>query len=157
MAQKSEQTRMATPFGGNYGDGSYTICFQDGSSYYYSTKVYQGHDSAPVSGYPLQKAHSEQLAYDELYEAVSTALFDRNQLVGIYVIIFSQIIVCPPCQNEMRLWQRELRQAAHTNQLFLSIWQLRPGRGGFNPKKFPAGIGTPVAMANIQQVFIRFV
>jgi hypothetical protein len=156
LAQEAEQTRVATPFAGNYGDGSYTICFRDGSSYHYFTEVYQGYNSATASGYPAQKAHSEQRVDDELYAALSTASFDNSQLVGIYVVIFSQVIVCPPCQQEMRLWQRELRQAAHTTLLFLSIWQMHPGKAGFDPKKFPAGTGTPVTIDDLQQVFIRF-
>ena len=56
----------------------------------------------------------------------------------------------------MQNWQRELRQEVHTNLVFLSIWQLRFGQGGFDPKQFPGGTGTPVTINSIQQVFIRF-
>lgn len=155
LAHEAEQQRTARPFRGNYGVGSVTICFKDGSNYYYTTEVYQGHDSATVSGYPKQKAHSEQLAYDEVYGTLAEASFDRSQFVGVYVVIFSQIIVCPGCQGEMGLWQRELRQEVHTNRVFLTIWQLRVGKG-FRPKQFPGGTGTPVTINDIQQVFVTF-
>jgi hypothetical protein len=76
-------------------------------------------------------------------------------VTAIYTVIFSQIAVCFSCQRDMVPWQRTLRQKARSDSVFLSIWDLPQGKG-FNPKKYPAGTGTPVSADASRQVPIQF-
>lgn len=52
-------------------------------------------------------------------------------------------------------WQRTLRTIVRTNNLYLSIWDLLPGKG-FDPSAHPAGSGKPVAIGDLRKVSISF-
>ncbi len=55
----------------------------------------------------------------------------------------------------MILWQRQYRALAATTALFVTVWQLTPGKAGFNPKVAPQG--KPVTdPTDVQQVKIPF-
>ncbi|MGB8348258.1 MAG: hypothetical protein WCD86_25475 [Ktedonobacteraceae bacterium] len=154
MAQAAEQYRAARPFGGNYGLGSYTICYKDGTASRKQSIVYPGFSQkAP----PYNSTHSEQLVYNWLQDELAALSINQSQVIAIYAVIFSQVIVCPPCQGNMTMWQRTLRGKAKTERVYLSIWQLIPGNGGFNPTLYKAGTGTPVTINMIQEVEIKFV
>jgi hypothetical protein len=56
----------------------------------------------------------------------------------------------------MKLWQRQLRRDAKTEQVYLSIWDIIYGKG-FKPKSFPKGTGTPVTIDMLEEVRIAFV
>jgi hypothetical protein len=83
--------------------------------------------------------------------------FDSKTLVGIYVIIFSQVRVCDACMSDMVSWQANLRREAKTQLLYLAIWDIRPNSpSAFLPTVAPKGTGTPVAIVDLRRVPIRF-
>lgn len=100
------------------------------------------------------KTHSEQGVCGFLRPKLAVLELDATQMVAIDVSIFSQVRVCDPCQQSMISWESGLRQAAGTQNLFLSVWDLDDN--GFSPKKFPAGTGTPVVIDALHQVDIPF-
>lgn len=150
LAQTAEQYRTAKPFGGNYGLGSYTICYKDGTQLRVPSPVFRG------TGKITNDNHSEQSAYGWLQLELSRQSIDSASITAIYTVIFSQVKVCGPCEEDMKLWQRTLRQKAGTQQLFLSIWDIIYGKG-FNPSIYPAGNGTPVTIDVLRQVPIPFI
>lgn len=153
LAQAAEQYRSANKFAGNYGLASYTICYKDGSQSRVQSSVFKGFDS-PTK--PKNSTHSEQAAYGWLRYTLSRLAIDQTKVATIYTVIFSQVVVCNLCQQDMKSWQRTLRQQANTNRLFLSIWDIMPGRG-FNPATYPAGTGTPVTVDDLRKVSINFI
>lgn len=160
LAQTAERYRAnrKPPWYGNFGLGSYTICYKDGTANRVQSSVFPGSDNdGQFPDLPENATHSEQSALVWLRRQLGTLSIDRSQIVAIYTVIFSQVKVCGPCRTDMTQWQRILREEAKTQQLYLSIWQLIPGKGGFNPKQFPKGTGTPVAINMIQEVKIAFV
>ncbi len=150
LAQAAEQYRTANPFGGNYGPGSYTICYKDGTQLRVQSPVFRG------SGKITNDNHSEQSTYGWLQLQLPRLSIDPGPITAIYTVIFSQVTVCGPCERDMRLWQRTLRQKARTQQLFLSVWDIIYGKG-FNPGIYPAGNGVPVTIDVLRQVLIPFV
>lgn len=152
LAQTAEQYRSANKFAGNYGLASYTICYKDGSQSRVQSSVFKGFDSATK---PKNSTHSEQAAYGWLRYSLPRLSVDQNKVVAIYTVIFSQVVVCNLCQQDMKSWQRILRQQAKTNQLFLSIWDIMSGKG-FNPATYPAGTGIPVTIDDVRKVPIDF-
>ena len=156
LAQAAEQYRSAKPIKANYGLGSYTVCYKDGSQQRIQSEVFKGHKNINNPGERENSMHSEQAAYGWLQNTLSRQPFTISKIATIYVVIFSQVIVCNLCKQDMKIWQRTLRQKAKINNLFLSIWDIIPGKG-FNPANYPAGTGTPVAIADIRKVVIQFV
>ena len=43
LAQAAERYRSANPFGGNYGLGSYTVCYNDGTQQRFQSNVFKGY------------------------------------------------------------------------------------------------------------------
>lgn len=156
LAQTAEQYRRLNPFGGNYGPGSYIICFTDGTQQRVQSIPFKGFRDYTLP-YPQQHTtHSEQKTYGWLQVQLSRLSIDLVQITAIYVVIFTQVIVCPDCKNDMVYWQRTLRQKAKTNKLYLSIWQIVPGKG-FAPTVYPGGTGIPITIDDIEEVKIEFV
>lgn len=156
LAQSAEQYRAANPFGGNYGLGSYTICLNDGTLRRVQSMPFKGYRDYTLPVSQQHTTHSEQKTYGWLQVQLSRMSIDKSKIAAIYVVIFSQVIVCPPCQQDMVYWQRTLRQKARTNNLYLSVWEIEGGKG-FVPTVYPAGTGTPIAITDLRQVPIRFV
>lgn len=153
LAQVAEQHRIAHSFGGNYGFGSYTLCYQDGTQQRFQSPAARGYGDEDSND-----THSEQGVYKWLEMQLSGLSIDQSKVTAIYVIIFSQVRVCIPCRRDMMPWQRGLRQAAKTNNLFLSIWDIRFGsKSAFIPATYPAGSGTPVAIEDVRKVPINFI
>jgi len=155
LAQTAEEQRRIKPFGGNYGLGSYTICYTDGSQKRVQSDLFKGYYTYGNLNQPPHATHSEQATYGWLQNQLSHLSIAQNKVTAIYAVIFSQVAVCPPCQKDMVSWQRTLRQTAGINELHLSIWDIRPGRG-FDPATYPADTGTPITVDDLRQVPIRF-
>jgi hypothetical protein len=141
LAQETQNWRRYHPTGSNYGLASITIFYQDGSSRRF---VRETHGIFfPFKSDPARQIHSEEFAHDWILEELDILRNSRYidaQTTSITIIIFSQVDVCGPCQKKMRSWQKEFRQAAGTQALTLSIWDLTHG---YNPAKSPKG--SPVA------------
>lgn len=151
LAQMAEQYRSAHPYGGNYGFASYTICYKDGTQ--------QRYPSPPAPGYgqTSNDNHSEQALYKWLEMRLASLSIDTSQVAAIYAMIFSQVRVCPPCQRDMVTWQKGLREAARTDNLFLLVWDIKfLSKSGFDPAVSRAGNGTPVAIGDLEKVEIAF-
>lgn len=155
LAQAAEQYRVAHPFGGNYGLGSYTICFKDGTQQRFQSPVFKGFNN-PNTNQARNATHSEQSAYGWLQLQLSRFSIDRSTVSAIYTVIFSQVQVCPDCVQDMRFWQSTLRQKAKMPQVFLSIWDIVGGKG-FNPATYPAGTGITVTVNMLRKVPIQFI
>lgn len=156
LAQAAEQYRATHSFGGNYAYGSYTLCFQDGTQQRFQSPPAPGFDNNNDQTRPVNATHSEQGIYNWLQQKLSRLSSNQTGSSTIYVVIFSQVTVCGLCRKDMELWQRGLRQAAKTANLFLSIWDIIAGKG-FNPATYPAGTGTPVLFEDLEKVPITFV
>jgi hypothetical protein len=157
LAQTAEQYRAAYPFRGNYGLGSYTICYGDGTQQRVQSPVIPGYNNKSGQG-RLNDTHSEQGVFTWLGDELEALTIDQSRVAAIYAVIFSQVIVCDPCQQDMITWQRTLREKARTNNLYLSIWDIRPrSKSSIIPATYPAGTGTPVAIEDLRKVPIRFV
>lgn len=152
LAQAAQQYRSAHPFRGNYGLGSYIICFQDGSQQRNQSPVFKGYDS-PTQ--PKNQTHSEQSSYGWLQLQFSRLSIDPTSVTAIYAVIFSQVLVCPACKKDMISWQRTLRQKVKMDNVVLSMWDILPEKG-FDPAKYPAGTGTFVTPEMLEQVNIPF-
>jgi hypothetical protein len=65
----------------------------------------------------------------------------EKTVVKIFAAIFTQVRVCDPCRyKDMPTWMRDLRAAAGSQKVYLTIWQIRPrSPSSFNPKEEPAG------------------
>lgn len=153
LAQAAEQYRTVHPFGGNYGLGSYTICYQDGTQQRFQSDVYPGYYAQNP---PRHITHSEQSTYQWLQDELSNLSVESSSVTAIYTVIFSQVIVCIPCRQDMVSWQRALREKAKMNKLYLFIWDTVPGKG-FAPTAYPGGTGTPVSLYDLERVPIQFV
>lgn len=153
LAQAAELYRGSHPFGGNYSLGSYTICYTNNTQQRFPSPPAQGYDNVTDTTRPLNATHGEQAIYKWLQNQLAQLSLDQIMVLGIYVVIFSQVTVCLPCRNDMIPWQRDLRQRAGTSKLLLSIWDLNPG---FNPAKDPAGPGKPVAFSDLERVPLVF-
>ncbi|HEU0001451.1 MAG TPA: hypothetical protein VFQ36_11155 [Ktedonobacteraceae bacterium] len=109
LAQRTEQFRRAKPEAVNYGNGSYTICYTNGKIAYFTfPQPFRGFydKNAPGEEY---KTHSEQATYVWPGRKLAALPLVASQIQWIQVVIFSQVIVCPPCQNDMKSWQTGLR------------------------------------------------
>lgn len=155
LAQAAEQYRNANKFNGNYGLASYTICYKDGSQQRVQSDTFPGSNNLTDKTYPKNYTHSEQSAYGWLQSELSKLTIDESKVSAIYTIIFSQVIVCDPCREDMKSWLCVLRDKARTQHVSLSIWDIALGKG-FNPAKFPAGTGTPVIVNDLERVPISF-
>lgn len=153
LAKTAEQYRTAHPFGGNYGLGSYTICYKNGEQQRVQSDVYPGYYRKPL---PKHITHSEQSTYKWLQDNLSQLSVDRSTIQTIYVVIFSQIVVCPPCRDDMVTWQKDLREKAQMRQVYLYIWDIAFGKG-FDPEKYPKGTGKPISLRDLERVDIEFV
>jgi hypothetical protein len=154
LAQETQAYRQAHPYGGNYGRGSITVQYADGTSRRYPSPISQGYD-APNP--PIYRTHSEQ-KIDRWLRAELTRLRQQHvfdKATAIRIVIFSQVIVCPQCRTAMIRWQRQYRALAATTALFVTVWQLTPGKAGFNPKVTPQGKPVPDP-TDVQQVKIPF-
>lgn len=156
MAQSAEQYRHIHPFGGNYGLGSYVICYADGTQKRVQSMLFKGFYSRELPNSLQHITHSEQYTYDWLQTQLSQLSIDQSEITAIYAVIFSQVTVCVPCQQDMVYWQRSLQQKAKTNKLYLSVWDILRGKG-FVPTAYPAGTGIPVAITDLRQVPVRFI
>lgn len=157
LAQAAEQYRATHPFRGNYGSGSYTICYSDGTQHRVPSTVIPGYNNKTGQGH-LNDTHSEQGVFQWLSDELEALAIDQSQVAGIYAVILSQVIVCDACQQDMITWQRMLREKAKTNRLYLSIWDITPrSKSSIIPATYPAGTGTPVAIEDLRKVPIRFV
>ena len=157
LAQAAEQYRSTHPYKGNYGLGSYTICYTNGSQQRVQSPPAPGYTSTPTATIRANDTHSEQGIYKWLNRNLTGLSIDQSQVTAIYAVIFSQVRVCPPCQGDMVTWQRGLREAAKTVNVYLSIWDIRlNSKSGFNPAKYLAGTGIPVAIADLEKVMITF-
>lgn len=155
LAQAAEQQRRMQPFGGNYGLGSYTLCYKDGSQRRVQSPVFRGYRNTTDKTKPPNYTHSEQATYGWLQSEFSHLSIDRGRVRAIYTVIFSQVVICLPCRRDMKSWQRTLRQIVKTNNLFLSVWDIAPEKS-FAPSTYPAGIGTPIAADDLEEVRIQF-
>lgn len=155
LAQIAELYRMRNPDPRNYGLGSYFVCYVSGEIGTYQTPVFAGANDTTGQN-SINSTHSEQLTYRQLQNKLANPALHVDDIVNIFVVIFSQVIVCDSCIADMVSWQSVLRQKAGVEQLFLSVWQLRPGQGGFNPRLFPRGLKAPIAPAGIEQVDVPF-
>lgn len=157
LAQASEQYRASHAYHGNYGYASYTLCYKDGTQQRRLSPVAPGFDNIKDKTKPLNYTHSEQILYRWAQGQLAGLSFDANKLAGIYVIIFSQVRICDACISDMVSWQSALRQLVKTPLLYLAIWDIGPGTpSAFIPTVSPAGTGTPVAIADLRRVPIRF-
>lgn len=157
LAQVAEQYRSTHPYKGNYALGSYTICYTDGTQQRVQSPLAPGYTSTPTATIRANDTHSEQGIYKWLERNLTSLSIDQSQVAAIYTVIFSQVRVCLPCQGNMVTWQRNLRVAARTNSVFLSIWDIRfKSKSGFDPAKYLAGTGIPVAIADLEKVMIAF-
>jgi hypothetical protein len=156
LAQSAEQYRTTHSFGGNYGLGSYTICYKDGSQERFQSDPLPGNNNKTDKTKPKNYTHSEQAAYGWLQNTLAKLSIDQSRVPVIYTVIFSQVTVCVSCQQDMKLWQRTLREVAKSPSLALSIWDIAYGNG-FNPATYPAGNGVPVTIDMLEAVRIEFV
>ena len=78
LAQSAEQYRRMHPFGGNYGLGSYIICFTDGTQQREQSRLYEGFYSTELPRSLQHITHSEQYAYDWLQEQLSLLSIDQS-------------------------------------------------------------------------------
>jgi hypothetical protein len=154
LAQIAEHYRKLKPDPRNYGLGSYVVCYTNGLISTYQTPVFPGNTDKTLS--PTNIMHSEQQTYRQLQKVLADPALHIGEIVNIFVIIFSQVTVCGPCQSDMISWQDILRQKAGVEPLFLSVWDLIQGNGGFDPQSQRAGTGIPVTPANLRLVTIPF-
>ncbi len=154
LAQVAEQYRAVNKFGGNYGLGSYTLCYKDGTQEGFQSTVFKGYWNTDQPDLPRNAFHSEQSAHGWLKNQFRQLRLNQS-VVAIYAVIFSQVEVCPLCKNNMISWQRDLREVAPVKQVFLAIWDIPKARG-FIPAKYPYGTGTPVAIDDLEKVAIPF-
>lgn len=158
LAQQAEQYRTSHPYNGNYGYASYTLCSKDGSEQRVVSPVAPGYDNTTDKTKPRNYTHSEQALYRWLQKQLMGLSFDPQALTAIYVIIFSQVRVCDACLSDMVSWQSDLRQAAKTAQLYLALWDIRPGSpSAFIPTVSPEGTGTPIVIGDLRRLMIRFI
>jgi Tfp pilus assembly protein PilV len=155
LAQAAEQYRHSKPFAGNYGLGSYTMCYSDASQQRLQSPVFKGYENLTDPGQPRNATHSEQSSYGWLQLQLSRISVNQSTTTAIYAVIFSQVIVCLPCRKDMVSWQKVLRQKAKTNNLYLSIWDIAPGKG-FIPTVNPAGTGIPITIGDLERIHIQF-
>lgn len=156
-AQLAEQYRAGHAYNGNYGYASYTLCYTDGSQRPVPSPVAPGYDNTKDKTKPLNYPHSEQALYRWLQIQLAKISFDPKTLAGIYIVIFSQTRICDACIADMGSWQANLRHIAKTSLLYLAIWDIRPGTpSAFIPTVSPRGTGTPVALADLRRVPVRF-
>ena len=152
LAQKLEAYRSANPTIRNYGIGSYTICYKNGTQRRFPSPVAPGYSQSTL---PTNATHSEQAVYQWLLKQFASLSLDLSTVSGIYTVIFSQVVVCDQCRTDMVPWLRNLRLAAKTNKITLSIWDIARGKG-FIPTIQPAGNGTPIGPGDLEKVSIPF-
>lgn len=152
LAQQLEAYRSANPTFRNYGIGSYTICYKDGTQQRFPSPIAPGYTQTAL---PRNATHSEQAVYQWLLKQFTSLTLDLSTVSGVYVVIFSQVVVCDLCQPDMVSWQRNLRQTGKTNKVFLSIWDIARGKG-FIPTVQPSGSGIPLTLGDIERVPIIF-
>lgn len=152
LAQQLEAYRSANPTFRNYGMGSYTICYKDGTQQRFPSPIAPGYTQPSL---PPNATHSEQAVYQWLLKQFSSLSLDFSTVTGIYAVIFSQVVVCELCRPDMVSWLRNLRQAGKTNRIFLSIWDIARGKG-FVPTVQPSGNGIPLTIGDIERVPIVF-
>lgn len=155
LAQFTEQYRKSHPTPANYGPGSWTVCYTDGSPVRNQTPEFKGGNNKNPAVGPTQITHSEQQTYRYLQLKLPGLSLDQSRVVAVEVVIFSQVIVCPPCQEDMVSWQAVLREKARTQNLFLSVWDIAPGKG-FVPTVYPGGTGTPVSIEDLRKIDLAF-
>lgn len=152
LAQQLEAYRSANPTFRNYGMGSYTICYKDGTQQRFPSPIAPGYTQTAL---PRNATHSEQAVYQWLLKQFASLTLDFSTVSGVYTVIFSQVVVCELCQPDMVSWLRNLRQAGKTNKVFLSIWDIARGKG-FVPTAQPGGSGIPLSFEDIERVPIVF-
>lgn len=160
LAQAAQDYREHHPQAVNYGLASITLFYDNAPSRRFVPTDQRGF-IAPFPGYdspvaPKNQTHSEFFARKWILNTLGilkrTGLINTH-ITEIDIIIFSQVVVCPPCATAMVSWQREFRDAAGISNLFLSIWQIARGKG-YDPADFPKG--KPVKESDIQEVPISF-
>lgn len=152
LAQKLAQYRSTKPTFRNYGAGSYTICYKNGTQQRFPSPIAPGYSQTAT---PTNATHSEQAVYQWLLQQFRGLSLDFSSVSGIYVVIFSQVTVCEQCEPDMVSWLSNLRTAAKTPKVSLSIWDIARGKG-FIPTVQPAGNGMPVTPEDIERVQIPF-
>jgi len=156
LAQDAQAYRSSHPYGGNYGNASITMCYSDGSYDLIPSgdPPFQGHKSPTP---PENSTHSEWKAFEWAKEQLQQLQLQPGKTaVKIFVAIFSQVVVCIPCRyKDMPTWMRDLRTAAGRQNVYLTIWQIRPrSPSAFDPGIEPAGV--PLNPADLQIVPVNF-
>jgi hypothetical protein len=131
------------------------MCYSDASQQRLQSPVFKGYENLTDPGQPRNATHSEQSSYGWLQLQLSRISVNQSTTTAIYAVIFSQVIVCLPCRKDMVSWQKVLRQKAKTNNLYLSIWDIAPGKG-FIPTVNPAGTGIPITIGDLERIHIQF-
>jgi hypothetical protein len=152
LGQALELYRRTHPTSRNYGMGSYTICYKNGTQQRFPSPIAPGYSQTVI---PKNATHSEQAVYQWLLKQFMGLSLDFSTVSGIYAVIFSQVTVCDLCEPDMVSWLSNLRLAAKTNKVALSIWDIARNRG-FIPTVQPAGNGAPTTPDDIERVSIPF-
>ncbi len=152
LGQRLASYRETHPTFANYGMGSYTICYKNGTQQRFPSPIAPGYSQKPT---PTNATHSEQAVYQWLLRQFRDLALDFSTVSGIYAVIFSQVTVCDLCEADMVSWLSNLRQAAKTNKVALSVWDLARG-AGFAPTVQPGGNGAPATPDDVERVPIPF-
>jgi len=95
-----------------------------------------------------------------------------SKIVGIYILIYTQVRACTTCVPSFPTWERTLQGLVHAQkgaeavELKLFIWEIKfLSPSGFDPELYPQGPNTPgpakpgttkpvhVRLADLQQVY----
>ena len=159
LAQPAQDYREHHPQAVNYGLASITLFYDNAPSRRFVPTDQRGFIQ-PFRGYTDRVlgnlTHSEFFA--RKWILATLGVLKRTGIINTHVteiniIIFSQVVICPPCVTAMVSWQREFRDADGISNLFLSIWQIIGGKG-YSPAKLPQG--KPVHPNDIEEVPISF-
>jgi hypothetical protein len=113
------------PTGHDFGGSIIVVQYADGSRpLVLPSPIYEGYDSPPPD---VNATHSERRTQDDFILPMLLSLRRRGIVAKaseIDVILFTQFYPCPPCRAEMRAWQKQDRQAAGTENVFMTVWTL---------------------------------
>ena len=159
LAQAAQDYRQHHPQAVNYGLASITLFYDNAPSRRFVPTDQRGFIQ-PFRGYtdPVLENQTHSEFFARKWILTTLGVLKRTGIITAHiteidVVIFSQVIVCPPCANAMVSWQREFQVEAGKSNLFLSIWQIIDGKG-YSPAKLPQG--KPVQQSDIEEVPISF-
>ncbi len=157
--QVQDFRKIHRTIGRNLGMGEIVLEARDGTLTRYPSPIYEG-EKAPAA-YDPNANHSERRTHDqfllpELGRMQNNGTLDKVQY--IYILIFSQIYVCPPCKADMRGWWKAYKSAVSSQDAgkiqVPAIWELT---GSYNPDRPGWPQWTVVANEDdVQQVNITF-